>query len=151
MTNYIDRPTFPRYLADMVLLVASRGTCSRLQVGALLVRDTRVIVTAYNGAPAGHPHCQHIDDEPCEVSVHAEANAFAFAARYGIATEGAYLVTTHAPCLNCAKLAINAGLAGVYWMEDYRDASGVGLIRRANLERVPTSSGAWIDPEPARE
>lgn len=78
--------------------------------------------------------------------MHAEANAFAFAARYGIATEGAYLLTTHSPCLACAKLAINAGLAGVYWLEEYRESSGIGLIHRADLYRIPTDSGHWALP-----
>lgn len=134
---------------------AARSTCSRLRVGVVIAKESRILVQGYNGAPAGMPHCDHacqcfgIPNEeaiyrapedhrgdcaminPCEVSVHAEANAIAWAARHGIALVGAQLYTTHMPCLACAKLIINAGLLSVTFRDSYRDESGIRLLRDA--------------------
>ena len=106
----MDRPTRDETTMYVAQAIAERGTCCRLRVGAVICRDGRILATGYNGAPAGMPHCEHEkgDDTPCEVTVHAEANAIAFAARHGVRTEGAELHTTHSPCLTCAKLIINA-------------------------------------------
>lgn len=123
------------YQISIVETVASRGTCSRLQVGAIIVRDGRVISSGYNGAPSKMEHCHHPpgDNTPCQISVHAEANAIAFAARYGVSTEGCIMVTTHAPCAECAKLIINAGIIKVVFGRDYRSRDGIKLLDDAGV------------------
>jgi dCMP deaminase len=125
-------------VADAVSL---RGTCSRLQVGAVVSRDGRIIATGYNGAPAGLPHCDHTQDDHlgiggCQVAEHAERNAVAFAARYGLALEGGEMHVTHAPCLNCARMVINAGIAKVTYRVPYRLNDGVELLTQGGVEVV---------------
>jgi dCMP deaminase len=91
----------------------------------------------YNGAPSGMPHCDPEicnPDEPCTRTVHAEANAIAFAAKKGIETEGATLYTTASPCNDCAKLLINAGIKRVIFWERYRDASPMNLLMAAGVK-----------------
>lgn len=137
-------------------LWAERSTCARLHVGCVVARESRILTTGYNGAPAGAPHCDHTctcpegynppKDErgevhkfgcnalkPCLISSHAEANAIAFAARYGLSLEGAMLYTTHMPCLNCSMLIVNSGIAAVVWEIDYRDDSGLKVLQGGNV------------------
>lgn len=125
-------------LMRMALTVAERGTCSRLSVGAVLSRDGRIIAMGYNGAPSGVEHCNHSLNEPqheaCLTAVHAEANAIAFAAKHGVATEDSHLHVTHMPCLKCAQLVINAGVAKVTYLHEYRDPSGIVLLESAGVE-----------------
>lgn len=132
---------------------SQRSTCSRNHVGAVLVRDGRTIASGYNGAAAGMPHCSHkcncdmhgspFNDDthrpecasiaPCETAVHAEANIIAFAARHGVMTDNAYLYTTLAPCVACAKLLINAGVRNVVYLEEYRDRGGIELLTQQHV------------------
>lgn len=120
-------------------LVAARGTCARLQVGAVVHRDGRILVTGYNGAPSGLPHCVHDRDlAPDEdirrcVAQHAERNCIDWAARHGIRLEGAELVTTDTPCVQCAGSIINAGLVSVISLRPYRLGAGVDLLRAAGV------------------
>lgn len=149
-----DRPDRDIVLMSTAALFAKRSTCSRRHVGAVLSIDGRIISTGYNGAPRGMAHCDHrhgfavesivIDgveqihplalERGCTVAVHAEANAIAYAARAGVATDGATLHTTMAPCVACAQLIINAGVVRVMFGEPYRDMSGVRLLEKAGLE-----------------
>lgn len=115
-------------------LWARRATCSRLSVGAVLARDGRILTTAYNGPPAGQPHCLHEDDEPCTQSVHAEANALLWAARHGVSALGATLYVTHAPCLGCSGLIINSGIEKVVYAQPYRSTDGVARLLDAGLK-----------------
>lgn len=115
-------------LMEMAWAVSGRSTCSRLGVGAVIARDGRVISSGYNGNIVGMNHCYHVLDEQCTTAVHAEANAILFAARYGTATEGAELYTTHEPCHECAKLIINAGISHVVYMTPYRKHEGLELL-----------------------
>lgn len=121
----------------MAYIVSDAGTCARLKVGAVLVKDRRVISTGYNGAPAGMPHCEHppnrLVEVPCLIAVHAEVNAIAFAARHGVPTEGSTLYTTDSPCSACAQLVINAGITEVKFGRRYRDLGPTGLLERAGL------------------
>jgi len=122
---------------EMAFIVAGRGTCSRLQVGAIIARDGRVISTGYNGVPAGLPHCIHATYEihdGCTQAEHAERNAIYYAARYGTALEGSEMYATHAPCETCARAIINAGIKRVYYKIPYRKTEGVELLERAGLE-----------------
>lgn len=120
---------------EMAKIFATYSTCSRLRVGAVLVRERRIFSTGYNGAPSGLAHCYHAegDDRPCEKAVHAEANVIAFAAKHGVSTEGSTLYTTHAPCINCAKLIINAGIAKVIYGETYRETAGESILGQAGI------------------
>lgn len=152
----------PRRSRDDVLMAtayvwADRSTCSRNAVGAVISMNARIIATGYNGAPAGMPHCDHtcpcqtfrgetgnlIDVlsehtaqcplKPCKRAVHAEANAIAFSAKHGVATAGATLHTTMAPCYVCAQLIINAGITTVLFYKPYRDMSGAELLTQAGV------------------
>lgn len=121
-------------LMEMAHVTAKRSTCNRLQVGAIVARDGRVLMTGYNGPASGLPHCQHsASDGPCEDAVHAEANAIAFAARHGVAVDGAEMFVTHSPCIHCAKLLVNSGLRCVYFDKLFRDPAGVVLLMRAGV------------------
>lgn len=147
------RPAMDQTLMQMAKLMADRATCSRAQVGAIIVKETRPVSSGYNGTAAGLPHCDHTCDcggrvdfsntdheewcnsrQPCKFSVHAEANAIAFAAKHGVSTDGATLYTTMAPCIECAKLIVNAGIVRVVAASQYRDDSGTRLLNQLGVE-----------------
>lgn len=136
-----NRPSRDSVIMNMALAIADRGTCSRAKVGAIITRNGRPISTGYNGAPARIEHCDHrpsfmgpdVVESGCQVAVHAEANAIAFAARHGVATEEAALYCTHEPCANCAKLIINAGISEVYYLEPYRLHDGLELLIKSHV------------------
>lgn len=151
-----SRPSRDTILMDSARLWSSRSTCSRLGVGAVFAREGRILVTGYNGAPAGLPHCNHKcdchrqeiegqwDDEPrhfdgcnalkpCIISEHAERNGIAWAARHGVRLGESEVFITHMPCLPCAMSLINVGVVRVVYDEPYRDSAGVGLLRQANV------------------
>jgi len=139
----MERPSRHEICMQIAHIVAHRGTCDRAQVGAVLARDGRVLVTGYNGPPSGLPHCSHAsgrdgvsDTGGCLRAVHAEANAVAFAARHGIATEGTDLYCTHLPCQKCAELLINAGIVAVHYATDYRLKEGELLLRQAGVDII---------------
>lgn len=131
----------------MAFIASLRSTCERASVGAIISRDGRVISTGYVGAPPGALHCTDIgcklgNHNGCVRTVHAEANAIAFAARNGTATGGAVLHSTHSPCEPCAKLIASAGIIRVVYAIDYRDNSGVELLKELGIEVIkyePTS------------
>jgi dCMP deaminase len=122
-------------------ILAWRGTCERGSVGAVIAREGRIISTGYVGAPSGIRHCT---DGGCEVgthggcvrTVHAEANCIAFAAKYGIPTEGGTLYSTLSPCYECAKIILNSGIRRVVYRDEYRDAKGRELLELAGIELV---------------
>lgn len=130
-----ERPTVHRMLMDIALVVAQRSTCSRLQVGAVLARDGRVLSTGYNGAPSGLEHCRHElgANEPCTESVHAEANAIVQAARHGVSTDETCLYLTHAPCLGCSGLILNSGVKGVFYQEFYKSELGIKRLKQSRV------------------
>lgn len=136
MTDRIDRD---EWLMQLALVVSVRGTCERAQVGAIIVRDGRIISTGYVGAPSGLPHCTSVGCEignhnGCTRTVHAEANAIASAARFGTSTDKCELYCTHSPCLPCAKLIINAGITRLIYRQGYRDISGLALLKDAQID-----------------
>lgn len=134
MSDQVARPSLDDTWSRVARVIAERGTCSRLRVGAVLTRDTRVIATGWNGAPAGMPHCSHDGTEDrCLVSTHAERNVIGFAARYGISTDGTTMYLTHAPCLDCASVLIAAGVVRVVFASLYRSDAGVEVLRRAGV------------------
>lgn len=125
----------PRQFFTIAQTISHSSTCSRLRVGAILVVDRRIVSSGYNGAPSGVTHCYHQegDDRPCMKAVHAEVNCVAFAARHGVVTLGSTLYSTHAPCLPCSMLLINAGVAEVQFLERYRVADGLDLLKTAGV------------------
>lgn len=145
----MDRPTIDETMLATAEIWARRATCSRLSVGAVLARDGHVLTTAYNGAPAGVPHCSHADDEPCAQSVHAEANALLWAARYGVSALGATLYVTHAPCLGCSGHIINAGIENVIYRHDYRSSEGLWRLSARLPGEVKRLSGGVYSHVPA--
>jgi len=123
---------------EMAKIVAKRMTCERAQVGALVVKNNRVVSMGYGGVPSGLPHCTDVGcktgpDGGCIATAHAEANAISFAAKEGIAVKGSEMYVTLSPCLNCAKLIINSGIVKVYYLEKYRDSSGIELLHEAGV------------------
>lgn len=140
----------------MAVVVSTRGTCERASVGAVISREGRVISTGYVGSPAGLEHCTTVGcsigpNGGCDRTVHAEANAIAFAARFGTGTNGSELHCTHAPCLSCAKLIVNAGITRFVYETVYRDPSGLDLLANARIrvnhlpEPVPEGASPDID------
>ena len=116
--------------------VATRSTCTRRSVGAVVVKDKRILATGYNGAPAGLRHCDHsqgddLRDGHCARSTHAEQNAIVQAAKHGISIGGATFYCTNHPCLTCAKLLINAGIARLVYEDDYPDDLAATMFREA--------------------
>jgi dCMP deaminase len=114
------RLTRQEYLTEQVKLAARRGTCLRAQVGALLVRDGRIISTGYNGSPPGEPHCLDVgcqmEDGHCVRTTHAETNVIAFAARNGIPTDGCDMWVygwDGGVCHRCKKVALSAGIRNI--------------------------------------
>lgn len=134
------RPSKVEMMMGIARMVSLRGTCDRLQVGAAIARESRVISTGYNGNVSGAMHCKHwgmdgrLDETGCDTAVHAESNAIVFAARHGVAVEGAELWSTHQPCIHCAKLIINSGIFRVWFEHDYRLREGLELLIKSEVE-----------------
>ena len=123
------RPTWDEFYLQLAAFMATRSTCLKHQVGAVLVRDRQVLSTGYNGAPSDLPHCEELgcaragleSGERLDLcrAVHAEQNAIIQAALHGVSTKGATLYTTAAPCYQCAAMIINAGIARVVSSAEY--------------------------------
>lgn len=117
------RPSWHKYFLKIAEIVASRSTCDRRNVGAVLVRNKVILSTGYNGAPRCMAHCDErgheIVEGHCVRTVHAEANSLVQAARNGIAVEGATMYLTHSPCYDCFKMMVNAGIGEVYYSDFY--------------------------------
>ena len=123
-----------RYLR-MASIWAENSYCQRRKVGAILVRDQMIIADGYNGTPAGFENvCEDADGTTKPYVLHAEANAITKVARSNNSSEGSTLYITASPCLECAKLIIQAGIKRVVFNELYRLADGIDLLRRAGVE-----------------
>ena len=118
--------------------VAQRSTCPRASVGAVIVRERRILTTGYNGAPEGLPHCLEvgciIEDDHCQRSLHAEQNAILQAAFHGVSIAGGTMYVTHQPCNTCAKMVINAGLKRVIYAGEYPDELARNFLAEAGVE-----------------
>ena len=131
MNAALDRPDWDTYFIDIAHVVARRGNCIRRQVGAVIVNDDRIISTGYNGTPRGIPNCcdggcaRCAGDSPSGsdlgecICSHSEENAIAQAAYHGISVRGSTIYCTISPCLICAKMIINSGIAKVIYEEPY--------------------------------
>ncbi len=143
-----QRPAWDEYFLDIARLVATRSTCLRRQVGAVLVKDKRILATGYNGPPSGLPHCLDVGclrekmgipsgerHELCR-GLHAEQNAILQAAFHGISIKGATLYCTHHPCIICSKMLINAGISQIVYLEGYPDPLAKEMLDEAKIEVV---------------
>ena len=131
------RPSWDEYFMDIVELVKKRSTCLRRQVGALIVKDKRILATGYNGAPAGCKHCTETGQrhEICRAA-HAEQNAIVQAAYSGTSVKNSVMYVTTQPCVLCAKLIINAGITKIMFKGDYPDTLAMELLQEAGVRVV---------------
>ncbi len=148
MENVYERPSWDEYFMTIAKEVATRSTCMRRHVGAVLVKDKRILATGYNGAPKKIEHCaitgcireqEKIPSgerhEICR-ALHAEQNALLQAATYGVKIEGATLYCTTQPCVMCAKMLINVGIERIYILEKYPDPLALSLLAEAEIELI---------------
>lgn len=135
--NSQSRPGWDEYFMDIARTVATRATCPRASVGAVLTRDRRILTTGYNGAPRGVAHCTDagcmIVDGHCLRATHAEANAIVQGALHGVSLEGATAYCTHQPCAGCSKLLISAGVVRIVYADAYPDAVAQALLGEAGV------------------
>jgi dCMP deaminase len=119
---------------------ASLSCCKRKKVGALIVKDGTIISDGFNGTPKGFPNdCEDADDNTHWYVLHAEANAMLKVARSTQSTEGATLYVTYSPCKECSKMIVQSGIKRVIYREEYRDLSGVKILREAGIDVVQLS------------
>ena len=142
----MPRPSWPEYFISIAKLVATRSTCLRRSVGAVLVKDKRILATGYNGAPTGIRHCketgclrENLEVNPGERhelcrGLHAEQNVIIQSAYYGVVTKDTTLYSTHKPCIICTKMLINAGIKKIFFLEGYPDALADEMLSEASIE-----------------
>lgn len=142
----MQRPSWPEYFMGITKLVATRSTCLRRHVGAILVKDKRILASGYNGAPSGLRHCEEVGCLRANTSVpsgerhelcrglHAEQNLILQAAYHGISIRDAILYCTNKPCVICTKMIINAGITKIYYEDGYDDPLSDQMLSEAGLE-----------------
>ncbi|MCK4809691.1 MAG: cytidine/deoxycytidylate deaminase family protein [Candidatus Omnitrophica bacterium] len=146
MKKQIKRPGWDDYFMQLADLVRKRSTCLRRKVGAILVKDKRILATGYNGAPQGLPHCESTGclreklrvpsgerHELCR-GLHAEQNVLLQAALHGVRSLGSTLYITHSPCSICAKMIINAGIKEVVCADNYPDKMAEDFLKKAKIK-----------------
>jgi len=145
----MTRPTWHEYFVSITKQVATRSTCLRRKVGAIIVNEKRILTTGYNGAPKGVKNCLEIGTclrkelgvpsgerhEICR-GLHAEQNALLQAAYYGVNIRGSMIYCTTQPCIMCSKMLINAGISKIYYLEDYPDPLSIQMLEEAGVESV---------------
>ncbi len=142
------RPSWDDYFMQIAELVAKRSTCLRRKVGAILVRDKRILCTGYNGPPRGLAHCNEVGclrekwnipsgqrQEICR-GLHAEQNAIIQAALYGINIKDSVLYCTHQPCITCSKMIINAGIKKIIFKGEYPDSLAQDVLKEAGVRLI---------------
>jgi dCMP deaminase len=140
------RPSWDDYFLAIANMVRERSTCLRRKVGAVVVRDKRILTTGYNGAPKGMKHCSELGclresrevppgerHELCR-GIHAEQNAVVQAAAFGVSIQGSTLYCTHFPCVLCTKLLINAGIRRLVVEQPYPDELSGHMLEEAEIE-----------------
>lgn len=132
------RDSWDEYFMKLAVTVASRATCDRKHVGAVLARDNVILSTGYNGSIRGMPHCDDVghvvENDHCIATVHAEANAIAQAAMNGVRIAGATIYVTASPCWSCFKLIVNAGCTRIIYGEFYRDERVFQAAEKLNIK-----------------
>lgn len=119
---------------EAALLISRRSSCLIRPVGAILVKENRIIAQGYNGVLPGVPPEQGVDADGVSHTVHAEANLIAFCAKHGIATNGADMYITLSPCEKCAELIVQAGISNVYYLELYRNEIGLDILSNQGIQ-----------------
>ncbi|MBU2463071.1 MAG: cytidine/deoxycytidylate deaminase family protein [Candidatus Edwardsbacteria bacterium] len=140
------RPSWEKFFIDLARMVSTRSTCLRRQVGAVVVRDKRILATGYNGAPSGMEHCDQVGcirerlkvpsgerHEICR-AIHAEQNAIIQAATFGVSLAGGTIYITHHPCVLCSKMLINSGIKKVVYQQGYPDELSRLMLKEAKLK-----------------
>ena len=142
------RAPWDEYFMRIAQEVATRSTCDRKNVGAVIVRDKTILSTGYNGSVRGMPHCDDVghmmENDHCIATVHAEANAIIQAAKNGVALNGADIYVTASPCWNCFKLIANSGIKRIFYMEFYRDRHVIEVAKQAGIELVHVTFPAKV-------
>ena len=141
----MSRPNWDEYFMQIAHLVSQRSTCLRRQVGAIIVKDKRILSTGYNGVPAGLKPCQEVGclrnqqivpsgqrHELCR-GLHGEQNAIIQAALYGVGIKGSSLYSTHLPCSLCAKMLVNAGIKEIIFSDGYADDLSLQILKEAGI------------------
>ena len=142
----MERPSWEQYFMEIARLVASRSTCLRRQVGAVIVKDKNVLATGYNGTPSGITHCSETGclreqlkipsgerHELCR-GLHAEQNVIVQAAKHGININGSTLYCTNSPCIICSKMIINAGIKEIVYLDGYPDILSKDILSESGIE-----------------
>jgi dCMP deaminase len=142
------RASWDEYFMNIANEVASRSTCDRKHVGAVIVRDKSILATGYNGSVRGLGHCDDeghlMEDGHCVRTVHAEANAIVQAARNGMRIDGASITVTASPCWGCFRLIANAGIVRIVFGEFYRDQKIFEVSQKLGIELVDYSKVAQV-------
>jgi len=140
----MTRASWEEYFMNIAKQVATRSTCDRKSVGAVIVRDKTILSTGYNGSIRGMPHCDEaghmIENDHCVATIHAEANAVLQAAKNGVKIEGAEVYITASPCWSCFKMMANAGIKKIYYGEFYRDERIFETAKKIGIELVHLKS-----------
>ncbi len=144
----MKRPDWHHYFMAIAELVSTRSTCLRRKVGAVIVKNKRILATGYNGAPTGIKHCEETGclreklnvpsgqrHELCR-GLHAEQNAIIQAAYHGVEINGSEIYCTNLPCIICTKMIINAGIKKIYYKEGYPDELSKSMLQEANIELI---------------
>ena len=152
MMDVDHRPSWEAYFMDITCLVAKRSTCTRRAVGAIIVKERRILATGYNGAPSHVRHCAEVGclreqmnvpsgerHELCR-GIHAEQNAIIQAAYHGASIKGGTLYCTNLPCSICAKMIINAGIVEIVYQSGYADMISEEMLAEAQVELVQLKS-----------
>jgi len=148
MMEIKERPDWDSYFMAITILVSKRSTCIRRSVGAVIVKDKRILSTGYNGAPSGIEHCSQVGclrdqlnvpsgekHELCR-GIHAEQNAIIQAAFHGVSIKGATLYCTNQPCSICAKMIINSGIKNIFYQEGYADSMSRQMLKDADVDLI---------------
>lgn len=146
--NDTKRPNWKQYFIGFANHAATRSTCLRRSVGAVAVKDNRIVACGYNGAPSGARHCADVgcireregipsgqQHEKCR-GIHAEQNCITQAAKFGVSLQGATIYSTTKPCIICAKLIIQSGIKKVVYMDSYPDEDSESLFFESEVELV---------------
>jgi len=139
MSKNKARPSWDDYFMAVAKIVATRSTCDRLEAGAVLVKNKRIIATGYNGSPPGLPHCDDVghmlEEGHCVRTIHGEHNVIIQAATIpGASTVGSTMYTKYSPCIHCAKYVVAAGIKRVVIGKVYRNSKAVDYLKEAGLE-----------------
>jgi dCMP deaminase len=121
ISNTKTRLSWDDYFTTLAFLISNRSSCERLQVGCVLVKDTRVISVGYNGFISGYPHNSIVINNHEQATVHAEQNCITDCAKRGINVEGATAYITHYPCINCMKILVSSGIKNIKYYNDYKN------------------------------